>query len=77
MRWSTSCRRNAGPCRGATLGGRVVVGRETWIGIGACVREGIRIGARVMVGAGAVVLRDIPDETVAYGVPARAIRNGE
>ncbi len=62
---------------GATLGGRVVVGRETWIGIGACVREGIRIGARVMVGAGAVVLRDIPDETVAYGVPARAIRNGE
>lgn len=59
---------------GATLGGRVAIGRETWIGIGASVRDGVRIGARTMIGAGAVVLRDIADDTVAFGVPARAVR---
>lgn len=59
---------------GAHLAGQVRVGARTWIGLGASVIEGIRIGADTMVGAGAVAVQDLPDEVVAYGVPARAIR---
>ncbi|MGH7127685.1 MAG: acetyltransferase, partial [Planctomycetaceae bacterium] len=62
---------------GATLGGNVTVGPETWIGIGAAVRELVRIGRRSIIGAGAVVLTDIGEEVVAYGVPARVIRGVE
>jgi acetyltransferase-like isoleucine patch superfamily enzyme len=46
----------------------------SWIGIGAVVIEGVRIGEGSVVGAGAVVLRDIPEGVVAYGTPARAVR---
>lgn len=59
---------------GAHLGGRVAVGEESWVGIGAVVRDRIRIGARSVIGAGAAVVTDIPDGVVAYGVPARIIR---
>ena len=59
---------------GAHLGGRVEVGRATWIGIGAVVSDRIRIGAGAIIGAGAVVVGDIPAGVVAYGVPARPIR---
>lgn len=61
-------------CPGVRLAGNVVVGQAAWIGIGAVVIEGVRIGARSVIGAGSVVLRDIPDNTVAYGVPARVAR---
>ena len=59
---------------GVNLGGNVTVGSGSWIGIGAKVRDGIVIGARSIVGAGAVVLRDVPEETVAFGVPAKVKR---
>ena len=59
---------------GATLGGGVVVGNETWLGIGTQVSQLVRIGARSIVGAGSVVVREIPDNVVAYGVPARVMR---
>lgn len=57
---------------GAHLAGTVHVGERSWVGIGSCVREGIRIGARVLIGAGAAVISDIPDDSVALGVPAIA-----
>ena len=56
---------------GATLGGDVHVGAETFIGPGATVAAGIRIGARAVIGAGAVVVRDLPADVTAWGVPAR------
>jgi len=56
---------------GVNLGGNVRVGSGSWIGIGAKIKDGVVIGARSIVGAGAVVLRDVPDETVVFGVPAR------
>jgi acetyltransferase-like isoleucine patch superfamily enzyme len=41
------------------------------IGSGAVILCGVTIGARAMVGAGAVVTRDVPDEAIVVGVPAR------
>ncbi len=59
---------------GATLGGDVHVGERSWIGLGASILEGRRIGADVVVGAGAVVVDDIPPLVVAFGVPCRVVR---
>jgi sugar O-acyltransferase (sialic acid O-acetyltransferase NeuD family) len=56
---------------GARLAGGVVLGDEAFIGIGAVVTPGIQIGARTVVGAGAAVVRDLPADVVAIGVPAR------
>ncbi len=47
-----------------------VIGNDVDIGAGAKVLGGIRIGDRVRIGANAVVLKDIPDDHVAVGVPA-------
>jgi len=59
---------------GVMLGGDVSVGSQTVVGIAAVVRDHLRIGARSIIGAGALVLTDIPDEVVAFGLPARVIR---
>lgn len=54
---------------GATLSGNIEVGDCSWIGVGACVKQGIKIGQNCMIGAGSVVIKDIPDNVVAYGNP--------
>lgn len=59
---------------GARVAGQVHVGRSAWLGIGAIVKDRVRIGERTIVGAGAVVIRDLPSGVVAYGVPARVMR---
>ena len=51
---------------------RTVVERGASIGSGAVVLGGIRVGARALVGAGAVVTRDVAPGSVVAGVPARA-----
>jgi acetyltransferase EpsM len=61
-------------CPGVRLAGRVSIGCAAHVGIGSIVKEGVRIGASSIIGAGSVVLRDIPDNVVAYGNPARVIR---
>lgn len=61
-------------CPGARLGGWAEAGECAWVGIGATVRDRVKIGRRAVIGAGAVVLHDVPDAVVAYGVPARVIR---
>ncbi len=58
----------------ATTGGGSSVGRLSRLGLGAVLLPDVRIGRRVEVGAGAVVTRDVPDDVVAFGVPARAVR---
>lgn len=60
---------------GATLTGCVSIGENTMVGAGAVVLPRIRIGRNVIIGAGAVVTRDIPDGKVAFGNPARIIRD--
>ncbi len=41
-----------------------------WVGVGAIVLDGVRIGSKSIIGAGSVVVQDIPPKTIAYGVPA-------
>ena len=59
---------------GAVTGGRVRIGERSSIGLGANVIQGATVGNDTVVGAGALVLQDIADRVVAYGVPARSIR---
>jgi acetyltransferase-like isoleucine patch superfamily enzyme len=53
--------------------GPIVVGDDAWIGAGVCILDGIRVGRGAVVGAGAVVTKDVPDFAIAVGVPARVI----
>ena len=56
---------------GSVLGARCVFGAGSFLGLNATVIPELRIGESVMVGAGAVVTRDVPDLKKAYGNPAR------
>ena len=56
-------------------GGNVFLDEGSAIGIGAVILHGRKIGRHAVVGAGSVVTRDIPDQTVAYGVPANVVRS--
>jgi len=56
------------------LSGSVRIGEDAFLGTGATVTPGIRISARAIVGAGSVVIRDVPDATTVAGNPAREIR---
>lgn len=59
---------------GAHLGGWVTVCNLTFVGLGASVVDRVHIGARSVVGAGSLVLHDVPPDVVAYGSPCRVIR---
>jgi maltose O-acetyltransferase len=59
---------------GLEAGKPVVIGNDVWIGGGAILCPGIRIGSRTVIGAGSVVTRDIPDDVVAAGNPCRVLR---
>jgi acetyltransferase EpsM len=62
---------------GVSTGGNVSVGALSYIGIGASVRHGIRVGRGSVIGGQAFVDRDIGDHLVCYGVPARPVRAQE
>jgi len=49
----------------------VVIGKSVWIGAGSIIQVGMRIGDRVVIGAGSVVTKNIPCDSLAYGVPAQ------
>jgi serine acetyltransferase len=53
----------------------VEVGAGSWIGAGAIVLPGARIGRNVVVAAGSVVRGEVPDHSVVAGVPARVVRS--
>lgn len=60
---------------GCNLAGNVTVGEGTFLGIGCKVIPKIFIGKWSTIGAGSVVIKDVPSNTVVFGVPAKVIKN--
>jgi maltose O-acetyltransferase len=56
------------------FGKPVEIGSDVWVGGGAIICPGVRIGARSVIGAGSVVTRDIPAGVVTAGNPCRVLR---
>jgi len=52
----------------------VEIGSDVWVGGGAIILPGVRIGSRSVIGAGSVVTRDVPEGVFAAGNPCRVIR---
>jgi acetyltransferase-like isoleucine patch superfamily enzyme len=63
--------------QGLMTGPPLTIENDVWIGAGAIILDGITIGQGAIVGAGAVVTRDIPAYSIAAGVPARVLRKRE
>lgn len=61
--WNTEC----------DLFGKISVGDNTHIGTSVIIMPGVNIGKNCVIGCGAVVTKDIPDNSIAAGVPARII----
>jgi acetyltransferase-like isoleucine patch superfamily enzyme len=51
----------------------VTVGDGAWIGAGAKILDGVEVGEHAIIGAGAVVRENIPERSIAVGVPARVV----
>ena len=54
----------------------VMIGNHVWIGLGACILKGSRIGDGAIIGAGSLVSGEIAPACIAYGIPAVAHRQG-
>jgi len=54
-------------------GKAVEIGSDVWVGGGAVILPGVRIGSRAVIGAGSVVTRDVPKHVFAAGNPCRVI----
>lgn len=52
----------------------VVIEDNVWIGAGAIILPGVRIGSGAVIGAGSVVTKDVAPRTIVVGMPARALR---
>ncbi|WP_418359209.1 acyltransferase [Sphingobacterium detergens] len=55
--------------------GSIMIDDGVWIGQGVCILSNVRIGKNVIIGANSVVTRDVPDNTIVVGTPARIIKN--
>lgn len=53
----------------------VIIRRKAWIGAGAMILPGVTVGENAIVAAGAVVTKDVPDNVIVAGVPAKVLRN--
>lgn len=65
---------NAIERRKEEFGKPIEIGSDVWVGGGAIILPGVRIGSRTVIGAGSIVTRDIPDGVFAAGNPCRVVR---
>jgi maltose O-acetyltransferase len=60
--------------RSTEFGKPITIGDDCWIGGGTIICPGVTIGSRCVIGSGSVVTKDIPDDSLAVGNPAKVIR---
>jgi len=60
-------------CSQVSVNGSAKIGDYTWVGPNVGIRDWVNIGKRVIVGIGAVVTKDVPDNAIVVGVPAKQI----
>ena len=63
--------------KGLEYGKPIVIGNNVWFGGNVTVLPGVKIGSNVVIGAGSVITKDIPDNVVAVGNPCKIIKNIE
>ena len=52
----------------------IVIKKGAWIGAGASILPGVTVGKYAIVGAGAIVTKDVPDYSVVVGIPAKVVK---
>ena len=62
-------------CQSTTNSKGIVIGEDIWLGAGVSVLDGVNIRTGSVIGAGSVVTKDIPEYSIAVGVPARVIKS--
>lgn len=55
--------------------GKIVIGNDVWIGANVSIRGGVKVGDGSVVAAGAVVVEDVPPNSIVGGVPAKVLRH--
>jgi maltose O-acetyltransferase len=65
---------NAEMRREKEFGKPIEIGSDVWVGGGAILCPGVKVGSKTVIGAGSVVTKDIPDGVLAAGNPCRVIR---
>ncbi|GHA46213.1 hypothetical protein GCM10007103_29150 [Salinimicrobium marinum] len=53
----------------------VIIEDDVWVGTGAIILKGVRIGSGSIIAAGALILKDVPKNSIVGGVPAKILRN--
>lgn len=54
--------------------GEIIIGNNCWLGAGSIILKGVHIGDNVVVAAGCVVTKDVPERSIVAGVPAKIIK---
>jgi len=67
--------RNCSLTAGTIIGGSTTIGDMTWLGLNCTLKHKIKVGNKVIVGSGASVIHDVPNEDIVAGIPAKSIKH--
>ena len=59
---------------GTVIGGSTVIGNMSWTGLNSTMKDRLKVGRDVLIGAGSAVIHDVPDGDIVAGVPAKSIK---
>lgn len=60
---------------GTIIGGSTKIGDMAWTGLNSTLKDNIKIGNNVLIAAGAIVIREVEDQDIVAGVPAKSIKD--